>query len=52
MCKNTLTSLLSYQVTEKVQVFVMDANDDKPQFQNMPAIVDVLEVSFQPLIFP
>ncbi|XP_063048086.1 cadherin-related family member 1 [Engraulis encrasicolus] len=31
------------KVTEKVQVFVMDANDDKPQFQNMPAIVDVLE---------
>ncbi|XP_041921958.1 cadherin-related family member 1 [Alosa sapidissima] len=31
------------KVTEKVQVFVMDVNDEKPQFQNMPAIVDVLE---------
>ena len=23
----------------------MDANDEKPDFQNMPAIIDVLEVS-------
>ncbi|XP_062376370.1 cadherin-related family member 1 [Sardina pilchardus] len=31
------------KVTEKVQVFVMDVNDERPQFHNMPAIVDVLE---------
>ncbi|KAL2083578.1 hypothetical protein ACEWY4_021351 [Coilia grayii] len=31
------------KVTEKVHVFVMDVNDEKPQFQNMPAIVDVAE---------
>lgn len=24
----------------------MDANDEKPEFQNMPAIIDVLEVSY------
>lgn len=23
----------------------MDANDEKPEFQNMPAIADVMEVS-------
>ncbi|XP_076831169.1 cadherin-related family member 1a isoform X2 [Brachyhypopomus gauderio] len=31
------------QVVEKVRVFVMDANDEHPQFKNMPAIVDVPE---------
>ncbi|XP_031434505.1 cadherin-related family member 1 isoform X2 [Clupea harengus] len=31
------------KVTEKVQVFVMDVNDEKPQFQNLPAILDVRE---------
>uniref|UniRef100_A0A672QC12 Cadherin-related family member 1 n=1 Tax=Sinocyclocheilus grahami TaxID=75366 RepID=A0A672QC12_SINGR len=32
------------KVTEKVSVFVMDANDERPQFpQNMPSIVDVPE---------
>lgn len=36
--------LLSCQVAEKVSVFVMDANDESPQFQNMPSIVDVPEV--------
>lgn len=35
----------SLQVVERVTVFVMDANDEKPEFQNMPAIIDVLEVS-------
>ena len=32
-------------MVERVTVFVMDANDEKPEFQNMPAIVNVLEVS-------
>ncbi|XP_040035380.1 cadherin-related family member 1a isoform X2 [Gasterosteus aculeatus] len=31
------------RVVERVTVFVMDANDEKPEFQNMPAIIDVLE---------
>ncbi|XP_059422114.1 cadherin-related family member 1 isoform X3 [Carassius carassius] len=31
------------KVTEKVSVFVMDANDERPQFQNMPSILDVPE---------
>ncbi|TRY95940.1 hypothetical protein DNTS_001947, partial [Danionella cerebrum] len=31
------------KVVEKVSIFVMDANDERPQFQNMPSIVDVLE---------
>uniref|UniRef100_A0AAY4CZ98 Cadherin-related family member 1 n=1 Tax=Denticeps clupeoides TaxID=299321 RepID=A0AAY4CZ98_9TELE len=31
------------KVVERVQVFVMDANDERPQFHNMPAIVDVPE---------
>lgn len=29
----------------------MDVNDEKPQFQNMPAIVDVPEVSVDNLNF-
>ncbi|KAM6956192.1 cadherin-related family member 1a [Aplochiton taeniatus] len=33
------------QVVEKVTVFVMDANDERPEFQNMPSIVDVLETA-------
>uniref|UniRef100_A0A8C2AQI2 Photoreceptor cadherin n=1 Tax=Cyprinus carpio TaxID=7962 RepID=A0A8C2AQI2_CYPCA len=31
------------KVTEKVSVFVMDANDERPQFQTTPSIVDVPE---------
>ncbi|XP_066535930.1 cadherin-related family member 1 [Hoplias malabaricus] len=31
------------KVVEKVRVFVMDANDERPEFQNMPSIVDVPE---------
>ena len=34
-----------FQVVERVTVFVMDANDEKPEFQNLPAIIEVLEVS-------
>lgn len=34
-----------FQVVERVTIFVMDANDEKPEFKNMPAIIDVLEVS-------
>ncbi|KAM8859114.1 cadherin-related family member 1a isoform 1-T1 [Spinachia spinachia] len=33
------------KVVERVTVFVMDANDEKPEFQNMPAIIDVLETT-------
>lgn len=40
----SLTSTPSFQVVERVTIFVMDANDEKPEFQNMPAIIDVLEV--------
>lgn len=35
---------LVLQVVERVTIFVMDANDEKPEFQNMPGIIDVLEV--------
>ncbi|XP_057704982.1 cadherin-related family member 1 isoform X2 [Corythoichthys intestinalis] len=33
------------KVVERVTIFVMDANDEKPEFQNMPAITDVLETT-------
>ncbi|CAG13415.1 unnamed protein product, partial [Tetraodon nigroviridis] len=33
------------KVVERVTVFVMDANDEKPEFQNMPAITDVVETT-------
>ncbi|XP_037542730.1 cadherin-related family member 1 [Nematolebias whitei] len=33
------------QVVEKVTIFVMDANDEKPEFQNMPTIIDVVETT-------
>eukprot|EP00066_Takifugu_rubripes_P002272 XP_003964095.1 PREDICTED: cadherin-related family member 1-like [Takifugu rubripes] len=33
------------KVVERVTVFVMDANDEKPEFQNMPAIADVMETT-------
>ncbi|XP_068424583.1 cadherin-related family member 1a [Clinocottus analis] len=33
------------KVVERVTVFIMDANDEKPEFQNMPAIIDVLETT-------
>ncbi|XP_013860575.1 cadherin-related family member 1a isoform X2 [Austrofundulus limnaeus] len=33
------------KVVEKVTIFVMDTNDEKPEFQNMPAIIDVLETT-------
>ncbi|KAI2657873.1 Cadherin-related family member 1 [Labeo rohita] len=39
----TLIEELDREVVEKVSVFVMDANDERPQFQNMPSIVDVPE---------
>uniref|UniRef100_A0A7N6BWY3 Photoreceptor cadherin n=1 Tax=Anabas testudineus TaxID=64144 RepID=A0A7N6BWY3_ANATE len=32
-------------VVERVTIFVMDANDEKPEFKNMPAIIDVLETT-------
>ncbi|KAF4090380.1 hypothetical protein AMELA_G00051200 [Ameiurus melas] len=31
------------KVVEKVRVYVMDANDEEPQFQNLPSTVDVPE---------
>ncbi|KAK3554303.1 hypothetical protein QTP70_020167, partial [Hemibagrus guttatus] len=33
------------KVVEKVSVFVMDVNDEEPQFENLPSIVDVPESS-------
>uniref|UniRef100_A0A4W6E9G4 Cadherin-related family member 1 n=1 Tax=Lates calcarifer TaxID=8187 RepID=A0A4W6E9G4_LATCA len=33
------------KVVERVTIFVMDANDEKPEFQNMPAFIDVLETT-------
>ncbi|XP_017283435.1 cadherin-related family member 1 isoform X2 [Kryptolebias marmoratus] len=33
------------KVVEKVTIFVMDANDEKPEFQNLPAIIDVVETA-------
>ncbi|XP_035462941.2 cadherin-related family member 1 isoform X1 [Scophthalmus maximus] len=33
------------KVIERVTIFVMDANDEKPEFQNMPAIINVLETT-------
>ncbi|XP_039995672.1 cadherin-related family member 1 [Xiphias gladius] len=33
------------KVVERVTIFVMDANDEKPEFQNMPTIIDVLETT-------
>ncbi|XP_034040249.1 cadherin-related family member 1 [Thalassophryne amazonica] len=33
------------KVVERVTVFVMDTNDEKPEFQNMPAIINVLETT-------
>jgi hypothetical protein len=42
MSLNSLSLLL--QVTEKVTVFVMDANDERPVFKNLPSFLDVPEV--------
>ncbi|XP_076016395.1 cadherin-related family member 1a [Genypterus blacodes] len=33
------------KVVEKVTIFVMDANDERPEFQNMPGIINVLETT-------
>ncbi|KAK5882476.1 hypothetical protein CesoFtcFv8_021058 [Champsocephalus esox] len=33
------------KVVERVTVFVMDANDEKPEFQNLPTIIEVLETT-------
>ncbi|XP_075339229.1 cadherin-related family member 1a [Odontesthes bonariensis] len=33
------------KVVERVTIFVMDANDEKPEFQNLPAIIDVVETT-------
>lgn len=43
-CRDLSDALVWCQVAEKVSVFVMDANDERPQFQSMPSIVDVPEV--------
>lgn len=34
-----------FQVVETVRVFVTDANDEPPEFQNLPFIIDVPEVT-------
>lgn len=31
-------------------MFVTDANDERPEFQNLPFTVDVAEVSVKPVI--
>ncbi|XP_029961944.1 cadherin-related family member 1a isoform X1 [Salarias fasciatus] len=33
------------KVVERVTIFVMDANDEKPEFRNMPAFIDVVETT-------
>ncbi|CAJ1067363.1 cadherin-related family member 1 [Xyrichtys novacula] len=33
------------KVVERVTIFVMDANDEKPEFQNMPTFINVLETT-------
>ncbi|KAM9727155.1 cadherin-related family member 1a isoform 1-T1 [Menidia menidia] len=33
------------KVVERVTIFVTDANDEKPEFQNLPAIIDVVETT-------
>uniref|UniRef100_A0A8C5HHS9 Photoreceptor cadherin n=1 Tax=Gouania willdenowi TaxID=441366 RepID=A0A8C5HHS9_GOUWI len=33
------------KVVERVTIFVMDANDEKPEFLNMPAIISVMETT-------
>ena len=42
--------LLFSQVVEKGRVFVTDANDEKPEFLNLPFIVSVPEVSYRILM--
>lgn len=34
----------SFQVAEKVRIFVTDANDESPEFLNTPYIIQVPEV--------
>uniref|UniRef100_A0A8C8JL25 Photoreceptor cadherin n=1 Tax=Oncorhynchus tshawytscha TaxID=74940 RepID=A0A8C8JL25_ONCTS len=41
----TLVEQLDREVTEKVTVFVMDANDERPVFKNLPSFLDVPENS-------
>lgn len=36
--------LCCFQVVETVRIFVTDANDEAPEFQNLPFVVDVSEV--------
>uniref|UniRef100_A0A3P9K6X6 Photoreceptor cadherin n=1 Tax=Oryzias latipes TaxID=8090 RepID=A0A3P9K6X6_ORYLA len=33
------------KVTERVTIFVMDANDERPEFQNLPAMINVVETT-------
>lgn len=35
-----------FQVVETVRVFVTDANDEPPEFQNLPFIINIPEVWF------
>lgn len=42
---------LLLQVVERVTIFVMDTNDEKPEFQNLPAIISVLEVREDKMTF-
>ena len=35
------------QVAETVRIFVTDANDEQPEFQNLPFAIDVPEVKMK-----
>lgn len=41
-----------FQVVETVRVFVTDANDEPPEFQNLPFIIDIPEVQYTESIPP
>lgn len=44
LAKSDLLYISLLQVVENVRVFITDANDEKPEFLNLPLIVDVPEV--------
>lgn len=44
LAKSDLLYISLLQVVENVRVFITDANDEKPEFLNLPFVVDVPEV--------
>lgn len=44
LVKSDLLYISLLQVVENVRVFITDANDEKPEFLNLPLIADVPEV--------